>query len=124
MTLTPKIIGMMSCSFLLCLGVSNAASPPDELIIRPSVVPSVIMVTDSIGESTPGKTVKGEVLRVESDNYFFVKQEDGKVVRMHVDNTTANLKKPLKVKPGDFVYAKVDDKGHVISFLSDQPVSH
>jgi hypothetical protein len=111
---------MMSCSFLLCLSVSNAASPPDELIIRPSV----IMITDSIGDSIPGKTIKGEVLRVEDDHYYFVKQEDGKVVRMHVDNTTANLKKPLKVKPGDFVYAKVDDKGHVISFLTDQPVSH
>ncbi len=39
------------------------------------------------GPSKDGKTITGEVLGVEGDNYF-VKGQDGKEVRMHTDKTT------------------------------------
>ena len=115
----PKVVGVLSCGFLLCLGLSNVASSADELNARPSAK----MISDSVGDSKPGKTIKGEVVRVEGDNYFFVKEEDGKVVRMHVDATTEK-RSSLKAKPGDHVMAKVDDQGHAISFLTDQPIAH
>lgn len=114
-----KFIGILSCSVLLSVGLSNIASSADELNTRPSVT----MVSDSIGDSKPGKTIKGEVVRVEGDNFFFVREEDGKVVRMHVDVTTEK-RSALKAKPGDHVMAKVDDRGHAISFLTDQQIAH
>ena len=39
------------------------------------------------GHSIAGKTIKGNVLRVEGDNVF-IKRQDDKEVRVHVDNTT------------------------------------
>lgn len=89
----PKVAGVLSCGFLLCLGLSNVASAADELKTRPSDK----MISGLVGDSEPGKTVKGEVLRVQGDNYYFVKEEDGKVVRMHVDSTTS--KKALRINP-------------------------
>ena len=115
----PKVVGVLSCGVLLCLGLSNAASSADEL----NTGSSVKMISDSIGDSKPGQTIKGEVLRVEGDNYYFVKEEDGKVVRMHVDATTTQ-RSAVKAKPGDHVMAKVDDRGHAISFLTDQPIAN
>lgn len=114
-----KVVGVLSCGVLLGLGLSNVALSADELNARPSAT----LIGDSVGDSKPGKTIKGEVLRVEGDNYVFVKEEDGKVVRMHVDATTEK-RSPVKAKPGDHVMAKVDDQGHAISFFTDQPISH
>jgi ribosomal protein S1 len=80
------------------------------------------MVSDSVGQFKPGTTIKGDVVRVDGDNYF-VRQGDGTVVRMHVDNSTTTTSN-MPAKPGDSVEAKVDAAGHAISFLTDQPVSH
>lgn len=119
LTLSQKVFGYLSCGFLLWMGLSpaNMAWSSDQLTIAPSIT----LISDSIGESKPGKTIKGEVVRVDGENYF-VKQEDGKVVRMHVDRTT-NTQSSMKAKPGDNVEAKVDSQGHAISFLTDQPIS-
>lgn len=119
MTIFRKVFGYVSCGVVLWMGLSpnNVAWSSDQLTIAPSIT----LVSDSIGESKPGKTIKGEVVRVDGENYF-VKQEDGKVVRMHVDRTT-NTKSSMKAKPGDNVEAKVDSQGHAISFLTDQPIS-
>jgi translation initiation factor IF-1 len=114
-----KFIGLLSCSFLLSVILSNVASSADE----PTTHTSAKMVSDSIGKSKLGHTIKGEVVRVEGDNYFFVKEEDGNVVGMHVDATTEK-RSALKANPGDHVMAKVDAQGHAISFLTDQPIAH
>jgi hypothetical protein len=99
----PKVVGLMSCGFLLCLGLSNAAQaehPP---------APSDVMKTDSQSErqgfqsdddkqknvndekgsnrTAGAKTIKGELFRIEDGNYF-VKVKDGKEVRLHTDKTT------------------------------------
>jgi translation initiation factor IF-1 len=100
----PKIVGVMTCGFVL-LGLSVVASS-----------------LDKIGDTDPGKTIKGEVLRVEGDNYFIKNGEDGKVVRLHVDKTTN--KKSVPIRPGDNVEAKFNDQNHAISILTDQPISH
>jgi hypothetical protein len=119
-TSSKTFLSYLSYGFLLGLGLStsNVAWSSDQL----SIAPSPVLITDTIGESKPGKTIKGEVVRVDGDNYF-VKQEDGKLVRMHVDRTT-HTKSPMKAKPGDNVEAKIDNQGHAISFLTDQPISH
>lgn len=85
---------------------------------------SLSLISDTIGDSKPGHTIKGEVVRVENDGYFQLRADTGNVIRLHIDKTTISVKTPLKVKAGDYVEAKVDERGHAISFISDQPVSH
>jgi ribosomal protein S1 len=65
-----------------------------------------------------GKTIKGELLRIEGDNYF-VKGEDGKEVRLHYDETTVKARN-MNIEPGDRIEAKVNDQNHALSVLSDQ----
>jgi translation initiation factor IF-1 len=115
-----KIVGVIFCGFLLCLGLSNVASSTDKLNTGKSF--PLDRDSGSIGDSIAGKTIKGEVLRVEGENIYFVREEDGKVVRLHIDNTTR--KQSLRITPGDNVIAKVDNQNHAISILSDQPESH
>ena len=128
----PKIVGVMSCSFLLCLGLSNAAradnavSAVDEMKADQSdrrqggQEPGEKQITDKmrVGLSQAGKTIKGEVLRVEG-NDCFVKGQDGKEVRLHIDVTTLKAK---NIEPGDRIEAKVNDQNYVLSVLSNQGV--
>ena len=64
----------------------------------------------------------GEVVRVDGAQYF-VREDSGNVVQMHVDGTTEKRSSAM-VKPGEHVIAKVDALGHAISFLADQPIAH
>lgn len=121
----PKVAGILSCSFLLCLGLSNAAQaehPPS---------PSDVMKTDKTSDrqgfqsdddhqkniksersnAEGSKTVKGELIRIEDANYF-VKGKDGKEVRLHTDNTT---KMKGDIKKGDQIEANVNAKNHALS---------
>jgi len=116
----PKVVGVLSCGFLLCLGLSNVASSADELNTGQSDK-KMFTVSDK-DDFEAGKEVKGEVVRVDGENYV-VREDSGNEVRMHVDATTEK-RSTLKAKPGDHVIAKVNAKGHAISFLIDQPISH
>jgi hypothetical protein len=71
------------------------------------------------GDSTGGKTIKGEVLRVEG-NDCFIKGQDGKEVRLHIDVTTI---KGRNIEPGERIEAQVDDRNHVIAILSDAAIT-
>jgi hypothetical protein len=117
---THKVIGFLTFGSLLWLGLVLATVSSAANYISNSS--SVRMVSDSVGQFKSGTTIKGDVVRVEGDNYF-VRQADGTVVRMHVDKTTTT-KSNIPAKPGDAVEAKVDAVGHAISFLTDQPVAH
>ena len=61
-------------------------------------------------------------MRVEGEHYS-VREDSGNVVKIHVDATTEKKSK-LMPKLGDHVLAKVNAKGHAITFLTDQPISH
>ena len=63
----------------------------------------------------PGKDVKGEILRIDGENYV-VRESSGAEVRMHVDSSTEKIKSGLMPKVGEYVRAKVDAKGHAVSF--------
>ena len=124
----PKVVGVMSCGFLLCLGLShaaqaeNAASAQDEMKADQSdrrqggQEAGEKQMNDGPegSDSKGGKTITGEVLRVEGDNYF-VKGQDGKEVRMHTDHTT---QKTGTISQGDRIEAKVNDQNHALSIRS------
>ena len=115
-----KIVGVLSCGFVLCLGLSNVASSADKLNTGQSDK-KMFTVSDK-DRFEAGKEVKGEVVRVEGEKYF-VREDSGSVVQMHVDATTEK-RASVMVKPGDHVIAKVNAQGHAISFLADQPIAH
>lgn len=113
----PQVIGLMSCGFLLCLGLSHMAqtghaaqanrptSPADPTVkkgshaaVRPERVKS-------------GHRIEGEVLRVEGKHYF-VKGQDGQEVRVHTDQTTRKIG---KISEGDRIVAVVNDQNHARS---------
>lgn len=119
----PKFVGVLSCGALLCLGLSNAAqaenaaSTADETIkaaqsdrsqggqeVREKQVKDPMKDRMSKG----GRTIRGEVLRVEGGNYF-IKDRDGKEVRLHTDKTTEILR---TIQQGDQIEAKVTDQNH------------
>jgi hypothetical protein len=127
----PKTIGVVSCGFLLCLGLSNAAqadnaaSSADKLKADQSdrrqggqEAGEKQMNDMEGGQSEGSKTIKGEVLTVEGDN-LLVKTQDGKEVRLHTDHTT---QKARNIEPGERIEAKVTDQDHALAVLSAQAV--
>lgn len=125
-----KVVGIVSCSFLLCLGLSNAA------LSEHAPSPSDVMKTDSVTDrqgfqsdddkqknittrrSGAGgeRTIQGELFRIEKGHYY-VKEKEGGEVRLHTDKTT---KMKGTIKKGDQIEAKVNDKDHALSIRSTQ----
>jgi uncharacterized membrane protein YcgQ (UPF0703/DUF1980 family) len=125
-----KVVGVLSCGFLLCLGLSNAAQAEH------APAPSDVMKTDSVTDkqgfqsdddkqknvddekvsnrADGAKTIKGELSRVEDGNYF-VKVKGGKEVRLHTDKTTQMIG---EIKKGDRIEAQVNKKNHALSIRS------
>ena len=60
------------------------------------------------------QAIKGEVLRIEGDQYF-VKGETGKEVRLHTDDTT---QKTGDIHHGDRIEAQMNDQNHALSIRS------
>jgi len=118
----PKIVSVLSCGVLLGLGLTgNAASAADKM----KADQSSERFGDQAGLGSEegklkgaiverGKTIQGEVLRVEDANYF-VKGQDGKEVRLHTDQTT---QKTGNIRQGDRIEATVNDQNHALSIRS------
>ncbi|UVT17497.1 MAG: hypothetical protein H8K04_08165 [Nitrospira sp.] len=130
-----KVAAVLSCSFLLCLGL------PRGVHAEHSPAPGDVMKTDSLTDAkkfgfksdddkqrnvdegkggTAGgksKTIKGQLFRVEDGNYF-VKIKDGNEVQLHTDKTTKMMG---EIKKGDQVEAKVNDRDHALSIRSISP---
>ncbi len=127
----PKVVGVMSCAFLLCLGLSQAAQADNAAADKLKADQSdrrqggqdagEKQVREEMkgGASTGGKTITGEVLRVEG-NDCFIKGQDGKEVRLHIDATTSRAR---NIEPGERIEAKVNDQNHVLSILSGPAVT-
>jgi hypothetical protein len=121
----PTVVGVISCGFLLCLGLSgDAASAADEI--------NAGQAADRIGgqadlkgnqlkggSSEGSKTIKGEVSDVQGDN-LFVKGQDGNEVRLHIDDTTQKAK---NIERGERIEVKVNDQNHALSILSEPAVT-
>jgi hypothetical protein len=126
-----KVVVVLSSGFLLCLGQSNAAQAHSEALATDNLkadqsdrrqggqeVGEQQMNDMEGGQPNGGKTITGEVLRVEGNNCF-VKGQDGKEVRLHIDLTTLKAK---NIEPGDRIEAKVNDQNHALSVPSGQAV--
>jgi len=127
MKYVPKVLSVLSYGFLLCLGLSTVAeadyatSTADKLKADQSdrrqggqAVGEKQMTDRQGGQPTGAKTIMGEVVRVEG-NDCFVKEQDGKEVRLHIDVTTLKAK---NIEPGDRIEVKVNDQNHALSVLS------
>ena len=118
--MSKKMVGLMSCGLVLCLGLSttaqagNAAAAAEEL--KRGQADSMKSEQDSMKgrNAAQSQTIKGEVLRVEGETYF-VKGPDGKEVRLHTDATT---QKVGNIRQGDRIEADVNDQNHALSIRS------
>jgi uncharacterized membrane protein YcgQ (UPF0703/DUF1980 family) len=127
-----KVVGVLSCGFLLCLGLSSAAqaehAPGASDLMKTNAVTDQQgfqsdddkqkNVNDEKGSNRAdgAKTIKGELFRVEDGNYF-VKVKNGKEVRLHTDKTTQMMG---EIKKGDRIEAKVNEQNHALSIRSAQ----
>jgi len=111
----PKVIGLMSCGFLLCLGLSSTASATDSM--KPGQPDRQGGQAGLKGEQDKlkgGHMVTGEVMRIEGENYF-VKGQDGKEVQLHTDGTTEKIG---NFRQGDRIEADVNEQNHALSIRS------
>ena len=70
--------------------------------------------TPTIKERLTKDTVKGTLMTIEGE-YYSIKDNDGKVHKIHVDKST----KLDKVLAGDMVKAYVNDQGHTTTLQRD-----
>ena len=122
----PKIIGVMSYSVALCLGLSNVTGAAEELGLSTGVE-DMASCTDKNVEREVGvqkcreilaqgiHTIKGEVLRVDGDSYL-IQGFDGKEVRYRVDSGTEMS--GGSIRQGDTIEAKVREVNHERRMLS------
>lgn len=68
----------------------------------------------TIKERLTKDTIKGTLMNMEGE-YYFIKDNDGKQHKIHVDKST----KLDKVLPGDMVKAYVTDQGHTTTLQRD-----
>ena len=111
------IIGVMSCSVVLCLSLSNAAQAtekmkPDPCVDRNGGLSHPMKCDDETRQNID--TVTGEVLRMDG-NDFLVQRFNGKEVRLHLD---ANTQMTEIIGLGDRIEAKVSDRNERQQVLS------
>lgn len=113
------LAGLMMASALLIGGCGQSTEPPKDQMKKPAEAPATAPMAP---EAAPGGTmapagtapagmVKGELLRIEGD-FYVVKDDTGKEVRLHVDKTSKVDGSP---KAGDKVEAQVTAEGHAAS---------
>jgi uncharacterized protein YdeI (BOF family) len=88
-------------AMLLALGMISVTNAAD---------PAAKSKSDAAGSSA-AQTLKGEVLKIDGENYT-IKDASGKEVRIHVDKTT---KTEGALKVGDKVEAHTTADGHATS---------
>lgn len=111
-----KSIGVVfvSCGFVLYVGLSDVQAAGNGVLGEGESGPT-IMQEDQTGRGPDAKVVKGEVLRVEGDQ-LFVKGENGKEVRLHIDQAIRMGHKQFL--QGELIEARVNEESHVLSINS------
>lgn len=115
MYLISKTVGMTLLTVLLCAGGATVAlSTETELYDKPGV--------------QPGKTIKGKVTNVDPKDsqtwqVSVMDSDSGKVIMLHIDETTTRKDIMLSPKVGENVIAKYNERNHAISFLTDQTMN-
>jgi len=104
MVAIPKVVGVLSCAFLLCLGLSHVAAAGDDMKAGQADQKDMTL-------KKPGHIIQGDVVRVDYGNYV-VKQKDGKEVSLETDNTTQMMG---QIRKGDRIVATVNVQKHALS---------
>ena len=94
-----KVVSVLSCGVLLCLGLSQAAHAADEV---------------GASRLEQAKVIKGNLVNVDYGDYI-VKEKDGTEVRVHTDRKTQIMG---QLKKGDRVEVKVDDQNNALLIRS------
>jgi len=102
MKLTLSVVTVVILGF--GAGIVGAADPMSDKEAKPT-----------LGERFTKDTVKGTLMRVDGE-YYWVKDMDGKEIRLHVDAST----KLDKVMKGDKVKAYITDNGHTTTLQRDE----
>jgi len=95
----PKVVIVLSCGVLLCIGLFQAAHAVDG---------------EGAKRLAEAKVIKGDLVRIDYADYI-VKAHDGTEVRVH---TTKNTQIMGQVSKGDRVEAKVDEKNNALTMRS------
>jgi hypothetical protein len=95
----PKVVGVLSCGVLLCLGLSQAAHAANE---------------EGASRLEQAKVIKGDLVNIDYGDYI-VKDKDGKEVRVHTDRKTQMMG---QFKKGDRVEVKLDNHDNALSIRS------
>ena len=90
-------VGRVLCGMVLLLSASHA-----------------VTAMQAPNDLTHNRTIMGDVMRVEYA-YYFVKEKDGKEIRLHADKTTLMLG---QLKQGDRVEAEVTEQNHALRMRS------
>lgn len=101
MNLTISVLTVVMLGF--GAGIAGAADSMSDIEAKPT-----------FGERISKDTVKGTLLSVDGE-YYWVKDTDGKEIRLHVDAST----KLDRVVKGDRVKAYITDKGHTTTLQRD-----
>jgi hypothetical protein len=94
-----KVVSVLSCGVLLCLGLSQAAHAANE---------------EGASRLEQAKVIKGDLVSIDYGDYI-IKEKDGKEVRVHIDKKTQIMG---QIKKGDRVEAKVDAKDNALLIRS------
>ena len=92
----PKVVGLLSCGALLCLGLFQAAHAADEM---------------GASRLEQAKVIKGDLVTIDYGDYI-VKDKDGKEVRVHTDRKTQMMG---QLKKGDRIEVKLDNHDNALS---------
>jgi translation initiation factor IF-1 len=92
----PKIVSVLSCGVLLCLGLSQAVHAA---------------VEEGANRLAQAKVIKGDLVRVDYGDYI-VKDKDGQEVRVHVTKKTQIMGQLSK---GDRIEVKVTEQNNALS---------
>lgn len=107
-----KILGLMSCGFLLWLGLSHTVQAGDAAPADPTGRKGGQVSVSGVREKLKSvHRIEGEVLRVEGKD-FFVMGQDGQEVRLQSDTTTRKIG---HITQGDRIVATVNDQNHMRS---------
>src|SRR5262245_35913047 len=94
-----KVVSILSCGVLLCLGLSQAAHALDG---------------EGAKRLEEAKVIKSNLVRIDYGDYI-VKDQDGKEVRVHMTSKTLTMGQLSK---GDRIEVKLDEKDNALSIRS------
>jgi hypothetical protein len=111
----PKMIGVVMCSAVLFLSLSNvvqARMSPSSCADRKGGQPNLLKCDEDTLRGI--ETIKGEVLRVDGDT-LLLERFNGQQMRLHIETTT---KTSHLISRGDRIEAKVNEVDHQKHVLS------